>query len=170
MPPRKPPKVRLPALVLNSSTLGDENADENDMGRPKEGAESSRKRQFRWNTKRDMALLLDVEERKPFREAGTKGVEIWTKIADSINSTFFGNIDYVGARNRFNLLLNDHKREDAINRYKYGCNTTFIIIAAPFNYIFNLTPLQVRDRRRSSRNSSKTRSAAVGGRRGSKGD
>lgn len=65
---------------------------------------------------RDSALIAEVENFKPFLENGTSG---WKAVAVAINEKLFCNVDHIGVKRRFLLLLKDFKKEDFMARYKY---------------------------------------------------
>jgi len=115
--PRRRPTVTLTAKkaveLMESRMVGDEITVES------ESSTVPKKKMFRWNTARDATLLLEAEDKKPYLETGSKSVEKWTMISDDINTTYNGNVTYLGAKNRFNLLLMDFRKEDFKNRYKY---------------------------------------------------
>jgi hypothetical protein len=75
-----------------------------------------RKPPFRWNREKDVALIMEVENHKPFLESGTSA---WKAVATAINERFVCNVDHIGVKRRFMLLIKDFKREDFMARYKY---------------------------------------------------
>lgn len=107
-----PPKVTISFQKIKS--MAERQAQETPTGRP----DKTRKPQFRWNTTRDMSLLTEVEAVKPFVESGAKAVELWAKVASVINALYNSHVDHIGVKNRFNLLLDNFRKEDFQNRYR----------------------------------------------------
>lgn len=85
---------------------------------PRRRGKAKRKTQFRWNEHKDEVLVTEVSNLKPFLEEGHKEKEIWKIISESVNIRFGANIDHIGAKNRFKLLLDSFKSNDSKNRYK----------------------------------------------------
>jgi hypothetical protein len=77
-----------------------------------------RKVQFRWSDEKDAILVTDVENLKPFLETGRLATDLWGKVAAVIKNNFIGDVDYLGVKRRFTLLMTDFKKSDSKDRYK----------------------------------------------------
>ena len=63
-------------------------------------------------------LATEVENLKPFLSEGRGATELWINVAKVVNDKFGGSVDYLGAKRRFNLLIDNFKKDDRVLRKK----------------------------------------------------
>lgn len=48
---------------------------------------SGRKRQFRWNSERDLTMVTEIEKVQPFSDSPKESVKLWSAVAETLNTT-----------------------------------------------------------------------------------
>jgi hypothetical protein len=60
-----------------------------------------------------------VENLLPFLADSRKSVDLWRDVAKAVGEKYGSEVTYIGVQRRFALLLQEFKKEDFQNRYKY---------------------------------------------------
>lgn len=105
------PSVVSPHHSEDEDTFENNESDDKPLG-------VKRKNKTQWNADRDLFLLTNAEEIKPFLEKGNKAGEKWTIIANLISNAFDIDVRDIGAKNRFKFLLDDSDCLETKRGYK----------------------------------------------------